>query len=829
MSRVPDGQNSAEFPGRAVVPSGDSGPGTVPAVWVDVTGHERTQQATLGTGAQHNYFGGVPAEAETPVSIAPPAGQRDGRFPLRGRDEVLSELLAVHDGPRVRVIHGMGGCGKTSLVLEAGHLARERGAEVWWVSAAEKSRLLAGMRAIGRRLGVSDDELRHGEAADLLWRRLSEWSQQWLLVIDSADDPRILAGPGLRTADGTGWLRPVTSPSGLVLVTSRDGDAANWGPWCRLYSIGMLAAAEAVQVLADRTGVHHALLGGNTGAESLAGRLGRLPLALRLAGSFLAESAEIPPAFADPAPIRSYLKYRETLELGDLRAAFPSPAPGTLTPDEARGIIDRTWELTLDQLDSRQCPEARRLLRLLAWLGNAPIPYELLLHPPTLASSPLFADITGLRLWQVLQALAGFGLIELASSQDQVELRVIRLHPLVRDTNRAGSTNTEQEEYLTLAASLVRVAAASEALGSPEDPVTWPRWQALAPHALDGFQTLTAAPGYPDEALIAAAYAADKTAAYQAAQSLISTAEATHRAVLQVRLRALGADHPDTIATRHSIARRLAERADYGAAESEYRGVLEAMQRVLGAEAPDTLMVQHNLAALVSFRGDYAQAEAEYRDVLAIKLRVLGPDHQDTLVTRHEIARMMSEQGQYAAAEAEFRRVLETRIQTLGPDHYYTLITRSQLARNMAAQGQHARAEKEFREILTAQRRLLGPEHLRTLWTRQQIALMRAAQGDYAEAERELNEVLAVRQAKIPDHPDTLATRHELARVLAARGNTPAAQAEFEAVLTAKMRVLGPGHPSTALTRREIESLTGSPDSAPTRHGQPPGEPGNWI
>lgn len=192
--------------------------------------------------------------------------------------------------------------------------------------------------------------------------------------------------------------------------------------------------------------------------------------------------------------------------------------------------------------------------------------------------------------------------------------------------------------------------------------------------------------------------------------------------MLQVRLRTLGADHPDTIDTRHSIARRLAERADYGAAESEYRGVLEVMQRVLGAEAPGTLMVHRNLAALVSFRGDYAQAEAEYRDVLAIKLRVLGRDHQDTL-----------------------------------------------------------------------------------------------------------NQVLAVRQAKIPDHPDTLSTRHELARVLVARGNTPAAQAEFQAVLTAKIRVLGPDHPSTALTRREIESLTGGPDSAPTRHGKPPGEPGNWI
>jgi hypothetical protein len=286
MSQAADSKNSSRVADCGVVPSADAGLATVPAVRLDAAGHDQSQQAALGTGTQHNYFGGVPAEAETPVSIALPAGQRDERFPLRGRDGLLSELLTGGKGPGVRVIHGMGGCGKTSLALEAAHLASQHGVEVWWVSAAEKFRFLAGMRALGRRLGVTDDELRHGEAADLLWRRLSGWSQEWLLVIDNADDSQILAGPGLRTADGSGWLRPVTSQAGLVLVTTRDGHVGSWGPWCRLYSVGMLAAEDAVQVLADRTGAHHERLGGDVGAESLADRLGRLPLALRIAGSF---------------------------------------------------------------------------------------------------------------------------------------------------------------------------------------------------------------------------------------------------------------------------------------------------------------------------------------------------------------------------------------------------------------------------------------------------------------------------------------------------------------------------------------------------------------
>jgi tetratricopeptide (TPR) repeat protein len=769
--------------------------------------HERAQEFRKAL-MRHNYFGGLPFDAEAPVSIAPPVGQRDERFPLRGRDSLLSELRKSDASPGVRVIHGMGGSGKTSLALEAAHLASQRGVEVWWVSAAEKLRFLAGMRALGRRLGMADDELRHGEAADLLWRRLSGRRQEWLLVIDNADDLQVLAGPGSHTADGTGWLRPVAPQFGLVLVTSRDGHAESWGSWCRLHSVGMLTVGEATQVLADRTGAHHEGLGGNTGAESLALRLGRLPLALRIAGSFLAELAEIPPAFAGPAPVRSYLQYQDVLEQGNLHAVFPSDAPGALTSDEARNIIDRTWELTLDQLESRQFPEARGLLRLLAFLADAPIPYELVLCPPILADSPLFAGIVGPRLWQVLQALAGHDLIQMADGRDEATPRIIRLHPLVRDTSRAGASRSEQEGYLTLAARLLRAAATHEVTGSPADPRSWSRWHVLAPHALHVFELVSTTAGYPDETRVYAAHAASEAASYQATQGLIRPAEATHRKVLQVRQELLGADDPATIDTRHDIARRLAERGEYGQAETEYRDALEAARRILGPEHPDTLGLRHNLAALLSFRGNYAEAEAEYRDVLAAELNAVGQDHYATLSTRHEIARMMAIQGRHAEAEEEFRDVLAARIRISGSDNYYTLVTRSQVARMMAAQGQHAEAEQELRDILAAQTSILGPEHLRTLWTRQQIALMMASLGDYSGAENELRDVLAVRQSKVPDHPDTLAARHELARMLAAQGNTTEARDEFQAVLAAKMQVLGPDHPSTALTTRAIESLT---------------------
>ena len=68
-------------------------------------------------------------------------------LPLRGRDELLADLAGP--GPRVRVLHGLGGCGKTRLALEVGVPGAAGGTEVWWVSAAEPGVLAVSMRALG--------------------------------------------------------------------------------------------------------------------------------------------------------------------------------------------------------------------------------------------------------------------------------------------------------------------------------------------------------------------------------------------------------------------------------------------------------------------------------------------------------------------------------------------------------------------------------------------------------------------------------------------------------------------------------------------------------
>ncbi|MEW2270806.1 NB-ARC domain-containing protein [Streptomyces griseofuscus] len=231
---------------------------------------------------EHHHYGDEPTTPCGPDSVRRPAV---GRPPvvLRDRTEVLDRLRA---GVRTRrtgevyVLHGMGGCGKTAVAYTLFQQAIGEGGRVGlWVSAADRASLRAGMLAVAADRGADDGELlaaRNGlrPAADLVWQYLDRSAEPWLLVLDNADQPEILR-------DGS-WLR--TSPGGTVVVTTRRS-ASHWWPGAELQHIGVLPRADAARVLCDLA--PHS--GTPDQAAEIAERLGRLPLALTLAGGFLSQ------------------------------------------------------------------------------------------------------------------------------------------------------------------------------------------------------------------------------------------------------------------------------------------------------------------------------------------------------------------------------------------------------------------------------------------------------------------------------------------------------------------------------------------------------------
>ncbi|MFD4482195.1 tetratricopeptide repeat protein [Streptomyces sp. NPDC058471] len=687
------------------------------------------------------------------LTLAPPLGLLDPALPLRGRDAALRELTGLLDTESdgsLHVVHGMGGCGKTSLALELARAAVERAVRVWWVDARQTASLEAGLRAVARQAGATEVDLRSGIAADALWHCLPTLDQPWLLVVDNADDPVELNGAGHLSA-GTGWIRRHTAPHGHVVVTTRDGTRATWGPTAVLHPVDTLSDTDGAHVLLDHTGGR---AGGAAEAENLAHRLGGLPLALTMAGSYLSRTTEIPAAFRDAQTFTTFTAYRDALE-------------GGLGLVNAEQAIAQTWRLSLDLLRRQGQPLAQPLLDLLATFADAPLPYTLLLHPPSLAATEAFPGLDGPGLWELLQALSGVGLIRLLTAPEPGSgPPLARLHPLIRDTSRARVD-------LPTAVALMHRVALDDATGVPEDVAHWPTWQVLLPHALHLSHRI-AATNLPTGVVEDALRCAQLAVRYLSARTLYEPAHEESIHILAVFRNALGDRHPDSLHTRHHLAHLLHGQGRLDEARAEFEAVLADKRALMGEDDPSTLATRHELGRLLHDCGELDIARTELQEVLAAEERVLGPDNRYTLNTRHVLARVLYDLGDALVARREFEAILDVRRQTLGDDHRSTLTTRYNLAHIMYDLGELGAARAELEDVYAAQRRLLGDEHRATLNTRYALACVRREQGEPAWARREYEEIIGVQQRVLgKKHPDTLATAHSLGRRTEGAGTVP--------------------------------------------------------
>ncbi|MER8072845.1 tetratricopeptide repeat protein [Streptomyces sp. NPDC094034] len=615
-------------------------------------------------------------------------------------DRLQSSVRGV-DAGRVHVVQGLGGVGKTSVAVSLAHRFQRETDQVWWIGAQDASRLMGGLTALARQLGVPDPEITGGRLVDQLWRRLSALTDPWLLVVDNADDARLLDGPG-RLAGGTGLVRPHRSPHGLVLVTSRDGQTQTWGAHAVLHRLTPLGDGHGADILLGLAGP---TAGSREEAAELARRLGGLPLALNTVGRYLEAVGQRPARFRDAGETATFAEFRASLDDG---GAFPHA--GTAT------ALAGIWRMSLDLLTERGHRCVRPLLEVLANFADAPVPL-ILADPAVLGEDEAFEGVGGAEIWDALQALAGLGLVDLTEADaDRVE--TVTLHPLVRDAHRSPGR-------YALNVRLLDEAAESDEAGMPEDAERWPLWSSLTPHAV---HALTFEEGSDaDRLFLEIRLAVELVARSLAAQGQLSQARGLLEELVPRLGGILGEDHPVTLTSRHTLASVLDDQGHLQQARAIYEDVLTTRRGALGEHHPDTLTTHHNLAVVLHSQGHLDQARAIYEDILSTRRSALGEHHPDTLTTHHELARVLHAQGHLAQARAIYEDILRTERDNLGENHPSTLTTRHNLATLLHHQGDHALAAAEMGAGLAALRRVLGPEHPDTLSTEKWLSIINAA------------------------------------------------------------------------------------------------------
>ncbi|WP_189842186.1 aKG-HExxH-type peptide beta-hydroxylase [Streptomyces umbrinus] len=738
---------------------------------------------------------------------------------LRGREELVAGLTDAvtrraggdSEVQGVWLLSGMGGCGKTTVALETAHRLTGSLAQVWWVSGADGEGLSGVLRAVAFAAGARAADFDGLHPADVLWKQLDALTTPWLLVLDNVDDPAVLAAVPARTAEGIGWLRKPARAWGTVLITSRESRAERWGHWVHMVDVGLLSREDGAKMLSDLA----PRAGAAAQARELAERLGGLPLALDLAGSYLARALDDP--LPSPSTPVTFAAYSRSL---DVRLADMASDPDTdLGPAErSRRAIMSTWELSLDLLHRQGTDLARPLLRLLSAFGPAPIPYQELLDADLLAESEFFSDPTRPQLREALKGLAGLKLITIEMTCDAADasagdpLRWITIHPMVRAASRAHADFAAQAPPMLrlVTALLHRVTSPLEA----GNPAHWPVWRAIAPHGAAARLLLSACEhgvddGTDADLVAAATEPAVGTAEYHIYVGLYGEAIAELEPTCEVRARLLGDEHPATIAARLQLARALRDNGDLAESDQLFRYLADVGERSLPDAHPYLQSARTGRARTLRQLGQYEAAEAELRAALTLRLRDPQANPQGILRIRHDLARLAHKRGRLEEAVSELRDVRRLILALAGESDLDALATGVSLARALREAGHAEEAEGVAEDVVREHLNVLSPNHPQVLIARQERArIIRDHESDPAFLERardEFTDVWRINERQFgPDHPDTIATRHELATVWHLLGRPDLAAEHFRAALEAGRRRLGEHHPNVAICARNL-------------------------
>ena len=644
-----------------------------------------------------------------PVRLAP-------RPPvLVGREVLLAGLAArltafPGSGPRVAVLCGLAGAGKTSVAVEYAHRQLQLG-EVgvcWQFQAEDPAVLGAEFAVLAAQLGARDlADARDPVAA--VHAVLARAPAGWLVVFDNVPD---LAA-----------VQPFLPPAGpgRVLVTSQGQHwPAGWA-----VQVPVLDPEVAARFLAARTGDAD-----QGAAVELAVELGGLPLALEQAAAYMQ---------ATGTGLARYL------------GLFRERQADLLARGEAAGHrehVAATLGLALSRLEE-DAPAAAGLLRLLAFLAPEPVPVSLLLAEQDAAErlgmaagalQPLLGDPVA--LGDAVAALRRYSLAAPAGD------RLVQVHRLVQAVARAQLSAAQAGQWQRAAAALVEEAV-------PVDgwvPAAWSASAALLPHA-------RAVLDLTSDGIWQIAEALGASGSYAAARDMWAQISAAHRDSGDH-----GPEHPHTLTAHARSALWAGVAGDAAGARDQFAALLPIRERVLGPEHPDTLLARNDVARWAGEAGDAAGARDQFAALLPVCERVLGPEHSQTLAARTSFARWAGEAGDAAEARDQFAALLPVNERVLGPEDPQTLTTRYLLAHWAGEAGDAAGARDQFAALLPARERVLGPEHPDTLATRLGFARWAGEAGDAAGARDQFTALLTVyERVQGPESPATLATRANLA------------------------------------------------------------------
>lgn len=687
------------------------------------------------------------------------------RIPLRngnftGREATLSKLRAqMSESPTAILPHtlrGMGGVGKTQLVIEYAHRFKGDYDVVWWISSEIPLLIPGALGALAEKLGLPaakvvgiDEACR--SVLDAL--RRGEPYKRWLLIFDNVNK-----------AEDIMEMIPAGRPEqGHVLITSRN---PRWEGIASTLVIDVFDREESVEFLGRRAG-------GMTREEArrLAHELGDLPLALEQAGALQVETGMSTEEYLE-------LLRRQPLEVMD--ESQPMEYPRSMTA---------AWRLSIDALDD-QLPEALQLLRCTAFFGPEPIPIDLFRWGGA-GVGPLLSPILGnpILRTRALRAINNFAL-------GRIDDRAIQIHRLVQQLLRADVDSDRKEEYEREAQLLLAAARRLQ----PEDETNWDVFDRFVPH-LDAVGAATTTDArLRDLALNVVRYL-----------YLVGDTESARTFAARFRenwSRLSGPDDYHVLAAEHHLGNSLRQDGRYDESFTLVEGTLARARRVLGDDHDLVLFLTNSFGADLRAKGMFREAVVHDEDSRRRHAKKYGDTDPRTLRTMNNLALSYALVSDYARAVELQTRVNEACSRPGIGTKLDLLISWGGLCQAVRLSGEYQAAHDLGVDGLDYGRSEVGVDHLRTLAVAVDLAIAMRRLGRIEDALKLARDTYNRYESILTlAHPQSVSAAISLANALRTAGHVDEALDLAEEIEERLLQIYGTNHPFTLGARGNLALL----------------------
>ncbi|MFJ7131501.1 FxSxx-COOH system tetratricopeptide repeat protein [Streptomyces fungicidicus] len=710
---------------------------------------------------------------------------------LRAVEQQLEEQDTAAVLPNA--LYGLGGVGKSQLVLEYIYRHQYDYNVICWIPAERETLILTALTSLATALGVTpagQESMGSPAAATAVPAALEALRtgvphDNWLLVFDNAEDVEVVRR-----------YFPTNGP-GKVIVTSRN---RAWERVATPLPVNVFERGESIELLRKRSPDLSA-----EDADRLAEALGDLPLAVEQAGAWRAVTGMLVDEYLELLALRS----PEILELDP-------------TPDYPVSVA-AAWDISLERIKENN-PGARQLLDICAGMAPEPIPRSILRGSRGISITPEVDPLLreSIRMNRAIRDLSQFSLIKVDPRSD-----TLQMHRLLQ-TVLLAKLDPEQRVHMREAAH--QLLSASK-LGHFASSREWPSYQALLPHLLTS-RAFTSSDTYVRELISDTVFflyywgnhegAADlarqawtawlaesgeedvhvirmaKTLAFTLLQiGQIDEAIQLDEKALEVSQR-IGVDPEDLVDSLCAMADARRFQGRFTEARDLSQEATELARTLFGPEDPTTLRATHSLTVDLRLCGQFTEALPLDQENARQRELMFGTASFLTLNSLNALCMDMRESGDYPGARDFQEDVLVRARAALGEDNPLTLRIARTLAVGRRRDGALQEALVLSEDTLSRFVTRYGRRHADSLSTAANLAVDLRLAGDL-ERSRELGEETARRYAARfgEDHAYTLQTRANLAATLRALGALDAAQELEDAAARRMAATLGPRHVMT--------------------------------